>query len=101
LRAGAALALAAPLLEASIMVCRDCGEELLKEDFRQLRKQKNGVCKACEFRNKAVMFERRGDLRQAEKFWQKQEREVRLQTKRADAYFALARESRLKVLPDD
>ena len=83
------------------MVCRDCGEELLREDFRQLRKQKNGVCKACEFRNKAERFERMGDLRQAAKFRRKHEAELRAQTRRADTYFAHVRACRLAVLPDD
>lgn len=83
------------------MVCRDCGGELLKEDFRQLRKQKNGICKACEFKNKADRYDRIGDLRQAAKFRRKREQELRAQTRRADAYFAHVRECRLHVLPDD
>ncbi len=83
------------------MKCRSCGEELLREDFRQLRKQKNGVCKACEFKEQFERAARAGDARKLLKFRTKYERELRAQERRADAFFAHVRECRLHVLPDD
>lgn len=83
-------------------ICKRCGRNLLREDFRQLRKQKNGICKACEFKAKFVLYlGRPGEERNAAKFKRKHEAELRAQERRADAYWARARECRLQLLPDD
>ncbi len=69
--------------------CNRCHKFLLPEDFRQLRKQRTGVCKACEHKQKYEI-----ELRA-------QERRREQHEMRKENYFANSRESRLRLLPDD
>lgn len=64
------------------MRCKKCGKDLLPEDFRRLRKQRRGMCVACEH-------------------LEKYECELRAQERRRERHFALVRECRMRVLPDD
>lgn len=64
------------------MICRRCHEELLPEDFRRLRKQRHGVCKACEH---LAAYEH----------------EMRAREKRLAEMLCIARENRLRYTPDD
>lgn len=52
------------------MKCKRCGEELEPEDFRRLRLQYTGVCKACEhyeaYERELLVRERRADRKRAE-----------------------------------
>lgn len=64
------------------MTCKQCGKDLLPDDFRKLRKQRRNVCKACEH-------------------LEKYECELRAQERRREQYFATVRESRMRLLPDD
>ncbi len=47
-------------------VCKRCGKELLRGDFRMLRLQYTGVCKVCEARDKLEQEIRMQEHRQEE-----------------------------------